>query len=353
MKHPTALAVLGLLISTAQAQNNTVTLYGIVDSCVARADLGASTLKMLNSGCLYGSRWGLRGSEDLGGGMRAGFVLENGFNVDSGTLGQGGRLFGRKALVSLATPWGAVEAGRDYAPAFYLVQPVDPMALGIGTASSTIWTGAASTTVARNDNVINLLSPAWGALSLRVQVAAGEGGNNNARKAMGLNVLYRSATTIAGVSHTRVESPGNGVDDIATTLGVRQEFGAFSLAAIAQQGAWKGTRTVAAPSVANSIYSRDYRSYLVGGSIRVGTVGTVNTSLKRYDDRTGPNFDATQFSANYVHSLSKRTDLYAGWSRLKNARASRYEISDATTAYTNVTPGATTSLLAAGIKHVF
>ncbi len=350
------LSLLGATAAThaqTASAGSSVQLYGLVDACVTRADLGAATYKALNSGCLYGSRWGFRGSEDMGGGLRAGFVLEGGFNIDSGQLGQGNRIFGRKALLNLSTPWGGIEAGRDYAPAFYVVQPIDPMALGIGTASSTIWTGASSTTVARNDNAVNLLSPAWGDWSARLQVGAGEGGTGTARKTMGFNLMHRSARTIAAIAHTRAANAADTADDSATTLGVRHDFGAFSLAAIAQSGSWKGSRTVAAPSNAASIYSRDYRSYLVGGSVRVGAVGTVNTSLKRYDDRTAPNFDATQFSVNYVHALSKRTDLYAGYSRLKNERGSRYEVSDATTAYTNVTPGAATSLLAVGIKHLF
>jgi len=145
--------------------------------------------------------------------------------------------------------------------------------------------------------------------------------------------------------------------DAQFTLGrvfaARQDFASFSLALIVQSGAWAGTRTAAAPSSASSIFSRDYRSYLVGGSVRVGDLGMLNVSLKHYDDRTSGNFDATQYSAAYMYSMSKRTDLYAGYSRLNNKRASSYSVSDASTAYTGVTTGASTSLLALGLKHTF
>jgi GBP family porin len=342
--------------TTAGAQgaaSSSVTVYGLMDACATTADLGSDRLNGLNSGCLYGSRLGFRGTEDLGGGLRASFVLESGLTIDNGMLGQGGRMFGRKALVALAGSWGAIEMGRDYAPAFYLVQPIDPMALGIGTASSSLWTGAASTTVARNDNAFNYLSPAWRGLSLRLQVAAGERGTNGARNAQGINLLYRKDKTIAGVSHTRVANATNSGDDRATTAGVSHDFGGFTLAALVQVGAWEGSRTAATPSSASSIFSRDYRSYLVGGSLPVGGLGKISASVKRYDDRTSRDYDLTQASVNYVYSLSRRTDLYAGYSRLKNQRASTYAISDATTAYAGVTPGASTSLLAVGIKHVF
>ncbi|MEF7612455.1 porin [Aquincola sp. MAHUQ-54] len=346
----TGLATPALAQGTAAGN---VTIYGLVDACLARADLGANHLNALNSGCLFGSRLGFRGTEDLGGGHRAYFTLEGGLSLDNGQLGQGGRIFGRKALVALGGPWGAIEMGRDYAPAFYLVQPVDPMGLGIGTASSSLWTGSAATTAARNDNAINYLSPTWGGLSLRLQLSAGEGGAGGARKSKGFNLLYRSGGTTAGLSHARVANAADTDEDRATTAAVRHEFGAFSLSAIVQSGAWEGSRTATAPASASSVFSRKYRSYLVGGTVRAGAAGKVAASIKRYDDRTSRNYDLTQFSINYVHSLSKRTDLYAGYSRLKNERGSTYAVSDAVNSYSGVSTGATTSLLAAGIKHVF
>ena len=79
----------------------------------------------------------------------------------------------------------------------------------------------------------------------------------------------------------------------------------------------------------------------------------MSLSIKRYDDRSVRNYDFTQVSVNYVHALSKRTDLYAGYSRLGNNSRTTYAVSDATGAYGPVQAGAGTSLLAAGIKHVF
>lgn len=349
-----ALATLAALPAAAQgALGSQVTVYGLVDGCLARADLGNAHRSAVNSGCLYGSRLGFRGTEDLGGGLKASFTLESGITIDNGQLAQGGRMFGRKALVSLSGAWGAVEAGRDYAPAFYLVQPIDPMGLGIGTASSSLWTGAASTTSARNDNAVNYLSPTWGGVSLRLQATAGEGGAGGARKSQGMNLLYRSGGTLAGLSYARVGDVADDQHDSAFTLGLRHEFGRFSVAALAQSGAWGASRTAAAPASTSSVFSRKYRSWLVGGSVRTGSVGKVSLSLKRYDDRTVRNYDFTQVSVNYVHALSKRTDLYAGWSRLGNHSRTSYTVSDATGAYGPVQAGASTSLLAAGIKHVF
>jgi predicted porin len=110
-----ALAALGTFAGAAQAQSS-VTLYGIVDAgFVFNNNSAGNQLYSLNSGNLQGSRWGLRGTEDLGGGLKAVFVLENGFNGMNGRLGQGGDEFGRQAFVGLSTSqFGTVTLGRQY-----------------------------------------------------------------------------------------------------------------------------------------------------------------------------------------------------------------------------------------------
>jgi predicted porin len=121
-------AALGLP-TLASAQTN-VTVYGIVDASVRRADnanAAGQSVTSLNDGVYVGSRWGLRGSEDLGGGLKAVFTLESGFDPSSGTMQQAnasasngsgaapnGRLFGREASVGLDSPLGLVTLGRQY-----------------------------------------------------------------------------------------------------------------------------------------------------------------------------------------------------------------------------------------------
>jgi predicted porin len=104
---------------SAHAQS-TVTLYGIVDAGIsyvnnAAAGKGNSDLFKYDDGVAQGSRWGLRGAEDLGGGLKAIFTLESGFNSGNGTLGQGGAEFGRQAFVGISKQGvGAVTLGRQY-----------------------------------------------------------------------------------------------------------------------------------------------------------------------------------------------------------------------------------------------
>jgi predicted porin len=109
-----ALAMLSAFAGEAHAQSS-VMLYGVLDEGINyNSNVGGGRLYSLTSGGLQASRWGLRGSEDLGAGMRAVFVLENGFDISSGKLGQGGLMFGRQAYVGISSNVGTLTLGRQY-----------------------------------------------------------------------------------------------------------------------------------------------------------------------------------------------------------------------------------------------
>jgi len=117
-----AAAVCAAFAASAAHAQSSVTLYGLVDAGIAYTNNIAngtaghgSGRVALQSGNISGSRFGLRGSEDLGGGLHAIFVLENGFNVNNGALAQDGRLFGRQAYVGLSSDqYGTFTMGRQY-----------------------------------------------------------------------------------------------------------------------------------------------------------------------------------------------------------------------------------------------
>ncbi|SAK75382.1 outer membrane protein, (porin) [Caballeronia fortuita] len=121
MKKTLMVAALTGVFATAAHAQSSVTLYGLIDAGLTytnnnrnAAGEGHSNWKA-TSGSVNGSRWGLRGSEDLGGGLKAIFTLENGFNIMNGTNSQGGREFGRQAYVGLSSnQFGSVTLGRQY-----------------------------------------------------------------------------------------------------------------------------------------------------------------------------------------------------------------------------------------------
>ncbi|MBP0589728.1 porin [Paraburkholderia sp. LEh10] len=121
-----SLALLGAA-GAAHAQSS-VTLYGLIDESIQyvhNANTANDHLIQTFAGNIQGDRWGLKGTEDLGGGLKAIFQLESGFDVNNGRMSQGGRLFGRQAYVGVThDAYGTFTMGRQYDPLVDLVQPL-------------------------------------------------------------------------------------------------------------------------------------------------------------------------------------------------------------------------------------
>ncbi|VVE55721.1 porin [Pandoraea sputorum] len=149
-----AMAVLGAFAGTAHAQSS-VTLYGIIDAgltyvssqgAAVDSTSGSRNVKF-SSGNLQGSRWGLSGSEDLGGGLKAIFTLENGFDLGNGTASASGKMFGRQAYVGLTSASaGAITIGRQYDSVVDFVGPF---------ASGSQWATFSGAHIFDNDNLNN------------------------------------------------------------------------------------------------------------------------------------------------------------------------------------------------------
>ncbi|MDA1813394.1 porin, partial [Bacillus cereus] len=120
MKHKHWLAAGGMaaLGMSAWAQSS-VEMFGIVDVHINSARSGATRLSRLEDGGSAASRIGFRGSEDLGGGLKAIYTLESGFAPDQGTFNQGGRGFGRQSWVGLGGNWGSLTMGRQNSMLFW------------------------------------------------------------------------------------------------------------------------------------------------------------------------------------------------------------------------------------------
>ena len=173
------LLALGAASGGALAQSS-VTMYGVADAgLVFDKDAAGDRLNRVASGVASGSRIGFKGKEDLGGGLAATFVLESGFNIDTGTSGQGGRLFGRQAYVGLTGSAGAVTLGRQYSPYYLALRDVaDPFVIGLaGTASNIMATNY------RVDNMVQYTTPTWSKLSADLAYGFGEVAGDNAKTA--------------------------------------------------------------------------------------------------------------------------------------------------------------------------
>jgi predicted porin len=196
-----ALASLSLTVagavSVAHAQTS-VTLYGTIDTSITyinHAQGNANQWSLGNSslGNLSGSRWGLKGAEDLGGGLKAIFLLESGFNPSTGASGQDGRLFGREAFVGLtAEQYGSLTLGRQYDPLVDLLEGI--------TADS--YFGSAFATPGDVDNYdnsfrvnssIKYTTPSFNGLQAETMYAfGGVAGATSAEQSWGAAVAYNN-----------------------------------------------------------------------------------------------------------------------------------------------------------------
>lgn len=174
--HRLTLASLVLALSsigTAYAQSS-VTLYGILDAGVSYLKTNDGNRYTLQNGTIYGNRWGLKGSEDLGDGLKAIFQVESGFQIGTGKSSQGSRLFGRQSFVGLSSSrWGTIDAGRMYEPVVDLVHPLT----ADGSYGSVVF--ATPGDVDNNDfsarvsNAIKYVSPTINGLKFEALVAPG------------------------------------------------------------------------------------------------------------------------------------------------------------------------------------
>jgi predicted porin len=176
MKRLALLAGLAAVGATASAQSS-VTLYGLLDLGVRYVKNGDASVKSLSSNGNNTSRLGVRGFEDLGGPLRAGFQLESGLTPDTGAQSDPARFWNRRSTLSLIGPGGELRRGRDYTVTYlgYADYHVwsDIGLSSVGKFDSSL--GTARDTAVRADNQVLYLTPSLGGFYGRVGVAAGEG----------------------------------------------------------------------------------------------------------------------------------------------------------------------------------
>lgn len=165
-----ALAVLGLTGGAAVAQSS-VTLFGVIDADLKYVKTGDTNVKKLDSGGLSNSRFGVKGTEDLGGGLKASFWLESGFNTDTGSTADANRFWNRRVTVGLSGDFGEVRLGRNKTVTRLHIEDFDPYsATGLGDSprcSTTRWALARALSPAPTIWSPMRPPPAWAASTAR------------------------------------------------------------------------------------------------------------------------------------------------------------------------------------------
>ncbi|RJF92709.1 porin [Noviherbaspirillum saxi] len=331
-----SLLALGLA-STAFAQSS-VTVFGSIDLNVTRSKAGSNSVTgMDQGGYLLPSRIGFRGTEDLGGGLSAGFWLETAVLPDTGA--SQGALFGRRSTVSLASKqYGELRMGRDYTPIFWNVSHFTPFGtVGVGGSSNIIegWPlglGSARTQSRASNSVGYFLPRTLGGVYGQLMFAFDE--DVDGAKHQGGRIGYEAGPlNIAAAYGT---TPAGGSDFKTATVGGTYDFGA--LKAYVNYLQYK-------------LASDKQTNVLVGAAIPFGG-GTIKASIAR-SDRSGPGLDADdarQVAIGYVYPLSKRTTLYTAYSHITNDGNAAYVTADSSPAGV---PGEKSSGFQFGINHAF
>jgi len=311
-------AVVVAAAAAVQAQTaNSVTVYGIVDAYVQAAH-GASTLTRVQSGGQSGSRIGVKGNEDLGGGLRAIFTIESGINLDDGTNGQGA-FWGRQAFVGLVSPYGQLTLGRQYGSVYTLTSDFSEFSNGVTGASTAVIggfggyepvRGSANAATgnggpARVNNSIKYESPAFSGFKAGTVIGLGE--------VSGSTTKTRIADVYARYSAGPLDAMVSLVDDRvdATAFNVRSISGAAAYG-FGDYRVMGGVISVDDRSAANV----DGQGYWLGGDYRMGLnlfkAQYVVNKLKNSDGKT------QAIGAGYQYDLSKRTNLYSSLTYFKN-----------------------------------
>lgn len=349
-----ALAVLSALADTASAQSN-VSVYGLVDVALMReSGSAAGPSTRISSGVASGSRIGFKGSEDLGGGLAAIFLLENGFQADTGAMGQGGVLFGRQVYLGLQGRLGTVTVGRQYTPQYLTVVMVDPFASGMAGDSKNIMPATANNS--RQDNSIKYASPVVNGVNAELIYGPGEiAGAGTAGRQFGGSLGYGAGPLKVRLGYHYRNNDTAQVRNLSpaknTVLAAVYDFGV--LKAHLAYATNKGLNSSPLRNAANPygyavapVASVDSEDVLAGVTIPFGA-HSVFASYIRKDDKTGPDQDASQAAIGYRYVLSKRTDIYSSYASIDNANGAGYTIGNASES------GTGDRSFSLGIRHVF
>jgi predicted porin len=327
MKQSTfALLVLAAAAPPALAQS-AVTVYGVVDlGLVSDRDSGR-TLAKIDSGQQTASRWGIKGGEDLGGGLRAAFLLESQIEADNGSLSYAGRLFGSQSWVGLEGGFGSIKLGRMFTPYFGAIAGNDPFdARGPGDSTRLFLDSGV-----RMDNTIKYSLPAaLGGFYADLAYAAGEVAGGNARnRQISVDAGYRAGPLNLQLAHHDANDALGGKAARSDLVGGSYDFGPI-----------KGWLVLARSRNGAALDSRDS---LLGVSVPLGRHAFAADYVHKRD-RARPNADARQIALGYYHTLSPRSNLYLIGSQLNNQAAASYQAA---------LPGGGRRLLAAGMRHQF
>jgi predicted porin len=356
---------LAVPVMAVHAQSN-VTIYGVLDLSIGYEHAGSGVnRKVLDSGVGNGSRLGFRGTEDLGGGLAANFMMEMGIGADTGALQQGGLAWGRQIWAGLSAKEWSLTAGRQYSPLWHSVFFADAFGqafwgnsnlTGINLANAATTGDGTQGAMSRiNNSVLGTFSA--NGFTGRLMVAAGDETTTGAGRLINPGFTYASGPFGISASYLRQKQ---GAKDIpaganpdwqkAATVGVQYDFGVAKI--VGGYFMYDPSERSLTQTPATTLKTT---SYNIGTVVPIGSSRLLAQVYSTRFDHIGstPRGKATTLAATYEHSLSKRTFMYGSYAHVTNNANASLGVFGATANFAASGLGQDPSVLSLGIRHLF
>ena len=334
------LVALAALAAVGAVSAQSVTLYGKIDTSLVFTDKAGTSTTSLDSGTLSGSRWGMKGTEVLGGGLNAVFVLEGGIASDTAQVGQSTaganpRIFGRQAFVGVSGAFGTLTVGRQYTPADQVFSVDAAGAAGVnggGAMYSTFCSNFAqidSKCAGRQDNSINYSLPAMGGVVGNVMMGLDESSTSSLQpqKLVGLHVGYSAGPLAVQFGTDAITATNAAKSDTGWLLGANYNFGPAKVSAIFAGGT----------SAADTVDA----GWALGAAIPVGPTTVAISYARETSKASGASAEAvtSAWGSNVIYTLSKRTNVYGSYINKEDTSAANVNVK--------------VSVLGVGMRHDF
>ncbi len=318
----------GTLAANAQSQ---VTVFGLIDQYVnvMRSSSGTKVKALEDGGGIFNSRFGVRGTEDLGGGYSAKFWLESGLSADNGTQSDSTRFWNRQSWVGLAAPYGELRLGRQITPIYARGCYIDYGCRGSGSMVNSFGLPV------RFDNAISALFPRTYGVKVEALVAAPESPLGNRPIVYAVGADWTNDTFVFGYAGARARTPSNALikkDMVYDNLFANWMYGKGTVYLVyvrsnnnTASGGINNAGTIVGNSGGinagtNPDLRNFYKIYQVSADYRVLDNLRVGAAWGTIKDQSGRQRGATDGSIGAYYDLSKRTTLFTSVETLHNEK---------------------------------
>lgn len=379
---------IGACCQIAQAKEG-VQLYGVIDMGIERLTYDNTSLNRLGSGVQSTDRIGVRGTENLGGGLRTFFDVETGFcgngtnsfpgslvyKGDGSAVGSsfcsGGGFMGRLSVLGLKSHYGVFKAGRFYSLNYDNLVKIDPFMTGLTGAVKNI--DPAGYNFVRFSQAVSYKTPNFGGLTGALLYSfGGQPGGFSKGQSYELNVDYKSKKWTAGLDYLKSNHPYTAGTKFNPYVALAWEFG--PVATLNQQGSFNNevvqlyggynfsvARVTALYSdekygqglpYAAGHFAPHLKIWMLGATVPLPR-GKLLASIARRSDLNKADTTATQMAVGYVYPLSKQTNIYASYSHISNDSGTDLYVGDNGFTAQGTVGGASASGLTVGLRHFF